>query len=322
MFAIKNPNLLAQVRAGMSRSGETRAKITDGGSWLWSCKVTKYNFIAQIFPLKTAQIFPHNCSEIVFNVNFDYFMNRDLFGEVCEDMTSSTQSDIGDKEAKKKAKASYRSRIYRVSKMHITNGLKTVGKFDMPVVNPYSGTPPESLIPFSRRNEIRKRSLSLMLGLHFYINDPQFICVQNAPDKYVEMFKRFHCVIGLDFSQYANMSYTLRLENNYWSKVFTVYYQNKGVPMVPNVTWSLPDSYEYCFDGHPKNSIIAINSTAIKQHDASIYLWRKGYEEALKRLQPSLILRYGDLMPGENEEISVYYDNEYLNSWLKAQIYS
>lgn len=240
-------------------------------------------------------------------------MSQNFFGEVCANLTLSPHSNLRDKEAKRKAKASYRSRIYRVHKMHITNSLTTIGGFDMPVINPYEGTPPENFIPFSRRNEIKSSSVAQTYALHFYINDPQFLCVYNDPDRYIDVLKRFHCVIGLDFSQYANMTYPQRLINNFMGKAYTAYFQKQGVLMIPNVTWSLPDSYEYCFDGHPQNSIIAINSTAIKQHDSSIYLWLKGYEEALKRLQPSLILRYGEFIPGENEEISVYYGNEYLN---------
>lgn len=40
-----------------------------------------------------------------------------------------------------------------------------------------------------------------------------------------------------------------------------------------------------------------------------MYLWRKGYEEALRVLEPILIIRHGDKMPGEREDISVYYEN-------------
>lgn len=79
--------------------------------------------------------------------------------------------------------------------------------------------------------------------------------------------------------------------------------------MVPNATWSTPASYDYAFKGLPKQSVIAINSNGIKGNDAALYLWRKGYEEAIRMLEPTMILRYGDRLPGEWEEISVYYEN-------------
>lgn len=79
--------------------------------------------------------------------------------------------------------------------------------------------------------------------------------------------------------------------------------------MIPNVSWSSPASYEYAFKGLPKKSVVAINSNGIKGNAASLYLWRKGYEEALRVLEPILIIRYGDKLPGEREDISFYYEN-------------
>lgn len=36
----------------------------------------------------------------------------------------------------------------------------------------------------------------------------------------------------------------------------------------------------------------------------------KGYEEAVKQLEPSCIIRYGPVMPGERTDISVYFENQ------------
>lgn len=38
----------------------------------------------------------------------------------------------------------------------------------------------------------------------------------------------------------------------------------------------------------------------------------KGYKAALDALNPSLILRYGDVMEGEDISRSIYFDNENL----------
>lgn len=84
--------------------------------------------------------------------------------------------------------------------------------------------------------------------------------------------------------------------------------------MIPNVTWSTPDTYDYSFTGIPKHSVIAINCTGIKGNHASMYLWRKGYQEALRILEPTLIIRYGDKMPEEREDISVYFENTNLKN--------
>ena len=36
----------------------------------------------------------------------------------------------------------------------------------------------------------------------------------------------------------------------------------------------------------------------------------EGYKEAIRRLEPECVIRYGEKMPGEAEEMSVYFENE------------
>ena len=143
----------------------------------------------------------------------------------------------------------------------------------------------------------------------FYEPDTNFARVLHNPKRYVEPLKKFSCVVGPDFSQKIGMNEFMRYSNNWWNKALTAFYQSQGVVMIPNVTWSDPASYAYAFMGLPKHSVIAINCTGIKGNHAAMYLWRKGYEEALRMLEPILIIRYGDRMPGEREDISVYYEN-------------
>lgn len=104
----------------------------------------------------------------------------------------------------------------------------------------------------------------------------------------------------------------LCLQNSFWNHAFGAYWQSLGIKVIPNVAWSRPSSYSYAFDGIPKKSVIAINCTAIKGNPVSKYFWMKGYEAALAALEPCLILRYGDVIEGEDTARSIYYENENL----------
>ncbi len=90
------------------------------------------------------------------------------------------------------------------------------------------------------------------------------------------------------------------------------YLYERGVRMIPNVQWSIPPLYDVCFSGIPRGSMVAVNCTGIIGNAASKYLWRRGYKEMLDRLNPSCIIRYGDKMPDEDEERSIYFPNERL----------
>lgn len=146
--------------------------------------------------------------------------------------------------------------------------------------------------------------------VHFFIDDYQFERIWNLPDRYVECLRQFQCVIAPDFSQYTDMPYPQRMWNNYRGKFIGAWLQSQGVTVIPNVTWSLPDSYEYCFDGIPQQSVIAINSTGAARYGLTRFLWLRGYREALSRLRPLAVIRYGTMIPGEDSSVSIYFNNE------------
>lgn len=105
------------------------------------------------------------------------------------------------------------------------------------------------------------------------------------------------------------MCYAIRLYNSYWNKAITSYWQNNGVNIYPNVTWNLPNSYEYSVAGLPKRSVIAINSLGALNSNFTVSSWLNGYYFMVKELQPIWILRYGPKINGEIEEISSYLPN-------------
>ena len=183
------------------------------------------------------------------------------------------------------------------------------GLLDLPVIAPYEGNLPTSLIPFHQAGKSRSRHAFV----HFYIDDYLFERLWNRPYDYLNMLRSYDGVIGTDFSQLADMPYAQRLWNCYRNRLLGQWMQENGINYIHNVTWSLPDSYNYSFSGVPKGSVISINCNGIAGTDCSKYLWYRGYREALQRLNPSAIIRYGTKMPEENEAISVYFQNERLN---------
>lgn len=185
---------------------------------------------------------------------------------------------------------------------------ESISSYEMPAIAPYEGPAPARLVGF---NEARCEETH-QGTVHFYIDDRLFNCTWNNPEGYVPLLKQYDSVIGPDFSQYVNMTYDERYYNAWRNRTLTSRWQSYGINVIPNVTWSLPDSYEYSFSGIPQHSVIAVNCTAIIGKDTSRYLWLKGYNEMLRRLEPRLIIRYGDRMPGEKEEISVFFPNERL----------
>lgn len=98
--------------------------------------------------------------------------------------------------------------------------------------------------------------------------------------------------------------------DSYRNKLLAAWLQKNGIAVIPNVSWSRDWSYDFCFEGFPKHSTIAINSTGIGKDSFSKSLWINGYKKAIEILEPIQILRYGAKQEGELEDISIYYIND------------
>lgn len=192
--------------------------------------------------------------------------------------------------------------------LHLNKSVTFAGELDMPRLQPFLDELPERLVPFN----VAVGMCDYDSCVHFFLDDYQFERVWGQAERYLSVLRRFRCVIAPDFSQYADMPRAMRIWQNYRGKALAAWWQSEGVKVIPNATWSTPESYSYCFDGMPRGGVVAVNCMGIRSSALSMYLWRKGYEEMLERLRPELIVRYGDMMPGEREEISVYYPNEYI----------
>jgi hypothetical protein len=200
---------------------------------------------------------------------------------------------------------SSQARKSQLDNLHLKKIITFAYGYEMPILK-RCDIIPYNLMPFNEALTAKDHSQ----GVHFFLDDYQFERIWNFPERYYECLSRFQCVIAPDFSQFTDMPYPQRIWNNYRGKFIGALLQSQGIKVIPNVTWSLPDSYDYCFEGIPDNSVVAINSTGVSRYGFCKYLWLKGYNEALKRLKPKAILRYGNFIPGEKAEISTYYHNE------------
>lgn len=197
------------------------------------------------------------------------------------------------------------ARKSQLDNLHLKKFVNFADGYEMPKIKACNIIP-TSLVSFNAALTAKDHNQCV----HFFIDDYQFERIWNLPDRYVECLRQFQCVIAPDFSQYTDMPYPQRMWNNYRGKFIGAWLQSQGVTVIPNVTWSLPDSYEYCFDGIPQQSVIAINSTGAARYGLTRFLWLKGYREALSRLRPLAVIRYGTMIYGEDTSVSIYFNNE------------
>lgn len=167
-----------------------------------------------------------------------------------------------------------------------------VGFYQFPEVSPCFHSPaPGKVVSF---NYARSCPAPKEYYVHFYIDDYQFERVWRKPERYTKMLSRFAGVIGPDFSIYQDMPKAQQIWQIYRQRLLTAYWQQCGLRVIPNVSWSDESSFEWVFDGLPKNSVIALSSNGCLNKN-TLPQFLKGYTEAQRVLAPMQTVFIGEI---------------------------
>lgn len=193
-------------------------------------------------------------------------------------------------------------------KFDLLEGLTLTGKYNMPVLDA-TQTIPSKLISF---NECLQCTHPEQYFVHFYVDDYQFERVWNQPKRYTELLRRFAGVISPDFSMYLGMPRAQQIWNNYRSKLLAAFFKKHKLEVISNVSWSDSNSFDFCFDGIPQNSVLAISTNGCINNYSSLY-FLDGYHEMLKRLKPAKVLVYGQVPKEIQSNLIVHYQSKLEN---------
>lgn len=140
----------------------------------------------------------------------------------------------------------------------------------------------------------------------WYIDDYKFDGPRGIWHDYnfaLKVLCHFAGVITPDFSTYQDFPEPLKIYNTYRMRAYGYWLGKNGINVINNVRWGTPETYKYCFDGIPKNSIVAIGTCG---GNPKKYIDRRRFEdgivELVNRLQPHTIVVYGsDNYPSFNK---------------------
>lgn len=198
--------------------------------------------------------------------------------------------------------------------------VRTVGRYDMPMLAKQDVTLPDALMGFNYATG--KKTQSSNCGIHFFIDDCQFQRVWNQPERYILPLKRFQCVLTPDFSTYMDMPEAMKIWNVFRSRLVGAYWQACGLKVIPTLQWAGPESFSYCFSGIPNNSTVAVSTVGVNDNPTAELYWRLGMRYAIDRLEPEKILLYGDAIPffdfGATEVVAYKNSNtERMKKWAE-----
>jgi hypothetical protein len=179
-------------------------------------------------------------------------------------------------------------RNYENAQRAIYNG---TGEYQIPEIEPvqYEGC---DWIGFNYASTAKDREKK---GVHFFLDDYQFIRLWTDPDRYIGMLQQFSYVMSPDFSMYTDFPKALQIYNHYRKHWLAAYWQEHGIRVIPTICWSDKDSFEWCFDGEPTHSVVAISSVGTQNSKERKRKFLDGYFEMVDRLQPTQIIFYGSV---------------------------
>lgn len=173
-------------------------------------------------------------------------------------------------------------------------------KFGMPKIKGCMAKP-KGLLPFNYAKTAKDRDQCL----HFFIDDYQFERLWNSPERYLDLLKVFESVLTPDFSCYMDMPLPMQRWNEYRRRALGNWWQRNGLKVIPTLSWSVPESYGFCFDGLPRRSTVAVSTVGVKNDKEASAVWRDGMAEAMRRLEPRRVLLYGGNIGFDFDEAAV-----------------
>lgn len=184
----------------------------------------------------------------------------------------------------------YRSfRNYENLERRIFDG---VGKYGIPQLEPTRFQGDCEFIGFNYAASAKDRGNK---GVHFFIDDYQFNRLWTNIDRYTGMLSQFRYVMTPDFSTYTDFPKAIQIYNHYRKHWVGAYLHERGINVIPTISWSTPDSFEWCFDGEPTGGTVAVSSVGCMNSRAKKELFLTGYAEMMRCLQPESILFYGNV---------------------------
>jgi hypothetical protein len=152
----------------------------------------------------------------------------------------------------------------------ILSSISQLDDFQLVMCNNYKAITSESLISTFVDDYILER----------YWNDPK---------KYIEYFKKAKYVMSPDYSLLIGMPTPMQMWNVYRNRLVGYVWQSAGINVIPTISWTDNNSFEYCFEGVEIGSIVAVSNIGCRNENHK-HFFDAGYDEMIKRINPIKIL--------------------------------
>lgn len=177
-------------------------------------------------------------------------------------------------------------------------------KYDIPFCPDTSDEIPKDQVTWEEAKQIHKKHLLKKENdyyeneyINWYIDDYKFEGPRGIWHDYntaLGIIRHFAGVITPDFSTYQDFPFSIKVFATYKMRTFGYWLGTKGIKVINNVRWGTEETFEYCFEGIPKNSIVSIGTVGGSPRKiADRGRFENGLFKMVEVLRPHTILIYG-----------------------------
>ncbi|MBO4680739.1 MAG: DUF4417 domain-containing protein [Clostridiales bacterium] len=182
---------------------------------------------------------------------------------------------------------------YDLFHLLLTEGADFVGRYHFAQLARTNYVPTtETVIPFNALMSYTGNDAFC----HCFVDDYQFCRLYRNFDKYIPFMQRTKAMASSDFSMYRNYS----TEHQIWNcrKNRAVAYamqQIKGFETIPTAGFGGPETWEWCFDGLPTRSSLAITTNGVRNDPEARRLFIGGVNALIFQKKPTALIICGEV---------------------------
>lgn len=182
----------------------------------------------------------------------------------------------------------------RTDPLFMRNSFTTIGKWEIPIVKRQNIIFNDTKLISCSDTRLNDNEENKKKGVHFFVDDYRFNKIYDNPEKSFLKYSQYAFLLTPDFSTYADMNLWRQLESVAKNRWVGAYWQSKGLNIIPTISWSDFRSFEFCFDGVEKGSVVAVGMIGCKK---SRFNFMRGYNKMLECIEPEKIIVFGNPFP-------------------------
>ena len=153
---------------------------------------------------------------------------------------------------------------------------------------------------------------------HCFTAEKYFHRLYNGFRNYVELLKQTKGLISADFSLFRDYPEEFLIANCRANRLVDYALQQEGIPMIPTAGFAGESSWDWCFDGLPLNSTVAITTNCLGRDKEANRLFVGGVNTMVKKIQPTAIVVCGkvpDWLATKFPDIQIVHIDSYSQMW-------